>query len=62
MELLRNLYQESLNDFLEKPDQATALLKTGEFAVDASLADKQLAALTIVNSTLMNYDEFVMKR
>ncbi|MBN9693885.1 MAG: DUF1553 domain-containing protein [Verrucomicrobia bacterium] len=61
-EILRQLYAEQLDYFTRQPDAAQKLLKTGERPADSSLPAPEIAAATMVVSTLMNHDEFVMKR
>ena len=61
-EILRKLHDEQLERFQREPESAAKLLKTGESTVDSQLPASQLAAMTLVVSTLMNHDEFVMKR
>jgi hypothetical protein len=61
-EVLRRLYAEQLELFTREPAAAEKFLKTGEHALDAGLPASQLAATTVLASTLMNLDEFVMKR
>lgn len=60
--ILRQLFEEQRAYFSQKPEEAVQLLKTGEKPVDPSLPPVDLAAATLVVSTLMNHDEFVMKR
>lgn len=61
-EILRQLYAEQLDYFTRQPEAAQKLLKTGERPADSSLPAPEIAAATMVVSTLMNHDEFVMKR
>lgn len=61
-EILQQLYREQRDHFASQPEAAAQLIKTGERPVDASLPPVELAATTMVVSTLMNHDEFVMKR
>ena len=44
------------------PDEAAKLLQVGEAEVDVSLPPVQLAAATVVASTLLNHDEAIMRR
>ncbi len=60
--LLRQLYVEELRDFQKAPKRAQALLSVGEYPRDPSLNPAELAASAIVASTVMNFDEFVIKR
>lgn len=62
VELLKTLFAEELADFRKHPDRATQLLSTGEFKRDTSLDADELAAYTIVASSIMNFDEFIVKR
>ncbi|MEO7299606.1 MAG: DUF1553 domain-containing protein [Verrucomicrobiota bacterium] len=61
-EILRQLYQEQLELFAKNGDAAKKYLATGEHARDAKLPEDRVAAMTVLVNTLMNYDEFVMKR
>ncbi len=61
-EILRQLYAEQHDYFRRQPEAAEKLLKTGECPADGTLPPVELAAATMVVSTLMNHDEFVMKR
>jgi hypothetical protein len=60
--LLHRLYQEQLDSFAAQPDAAAHYLKTGEQPADTSLPPRQLAAMAVVASALMNLDEFVTER
>ncbi len=60
--LLKRLYQEEWNEFQKDPKQWKALLQVGEYQRDQKLAPAELAACTMVATTVMNFDEFVMKR
>jgi hypothetical protein len=57
-----SLYQEELNAFQENPKRAQELLNVGEYPADRSLKETELAAFSVLATTLMNFDEFVMKR
>ena len=63
MELLAGLYEEEL-DTLFKADRESALdlLSVGEYPRDERFDPAQLAALTVVANTIMNFDEAVIKR
>ena len=61
-EKMLSLYQEELKAFDQDQDRATEWLTTGEYPVDDDLDREQLAAFATVASTLMNFDEFVIKR
>ncbi len=59
---LTALYHLSLDKFKEQPNGAREILEVGEYAKRSNLDSIEVAATTIVVSTLMNHDEFVMKR
>lgn len=60
--IMQELYQEELTAFQEDEKRAESLLGIGEADVDPELDTLELAAHTILASTIMNFDEFVMKR
>lgn len=60
--LLNQLFAEERLHFHNDGDARKALLKVGEYPTETRLDEADLAALTIVASTVMNYDEFVIKR
>ena len=62
LDVLQRLLGEQRAVFAAKPESAQQYLKVGEVPPDASLPPAELAAATVVVSTLMNHDEFVMKR
>ncbi|MFP4339063.1 MAG: DUF1553 domain-containing protein [Cyclobacteriaceae bacterium] len=62
MALLKQLFEEELAIFREDPQSAAELLTVGDYKKDNTLEEPQLAALTVVASTLVNYDEAVYKR
>jgi hypothetical protein len=61
-EILKKLYQEEYADFSKNPKKVKAILAAGEYPLDKSLNPVQVAAGTIVASTVMNFDEFLIKR
>ena len=61
-EKMLSLYGQELQAFQLDPKRAQQWLSVGEHPVDQNLDSKELAAFTTVASTLMNFDEFVMKR
>ena len=61
-QILGLLFEEQRRYFAGQPDAAERLLKTGERPPDTTLSTPDVAAATMVVSTLMNHDEFVMKR
>ncbi|TLV03213.1 DUF1553 domain-containing protein [Dyadobacter luticola] len=60
--VLKELYDEEYADFSRNPKRVKSILAAGEYPVDKSLNPVQLAAGTIVASTVMNFDEFLIKR
>ncbi|WP_031528139.1 DUF1553 domain-containing protein [Dyadobacter crusticola] len=60
--ILKELYQEEYTDFSKNPKRVKSVLAAGEYPVDKSLNPVQVAAGTIVASTVMNFDEFLIKR
>jgi hypothetical protein len=60
--ILKELYQEELMDFRKNPGRVKAVLSTGEYPVNKLVNPMELAAGTIVTSTIMNFDEFMIKR
>jgi hypothetical protein len=59
---LQALYAAEHQQYTARPDDARALLALGEHPRDPALPLPDVAALTIVVNTLMNYDEAYMKR
>ena len=62
IEMLKKLYQEEYAHFEAHPSDVEALLAVGEAAVDTRLPQLEIAAGTIVASTIMNFDEAYIKR
>lgn len=60
--ILKDLYQQEYADFGKNPARITSLLKVGEYPVEKNVNRTELAAHTIVASTIMNFDEFLIKR
>lgn len=60
--VLKELYDEELKDFSQNPKRMKSILAVGEYPLDKTLNPTQLAAGTIVASTVMNFDEFLIKR
>ncbi|WP_439555297.1 DUF1553 domain-containing protein [Dyadobacter sp.] len=60
--ILKDLYEEEYADFINNPKRVKSVLAAGEYPVDKSLDPVQVAAGTIVASTVMNFDEFLIKR
>ena len=59
--LLRQLVEEQLADYRQRADKAEALLKVGESPREGTLDPSELAAWTILASTLLNLDEALTK-
>ena len=62
VELLAGLYEEELSAFEADRGSALDLLSVGEYPRDERFDPAQLAALTVVANTMMNFDEAVIKR
>ena len=60
--LMQQLYAEELADFNQNPKRAQELLAVGEYPVDKRRNPAKLAAMTVVSSTIMNFDEAIIKR
>jgi hypothetical protein len=59
---LNSLWQAVYADFVSGRSVSSKILSIGESIASPEKDKNQLAAHTIIASTLMNYDEFVMKR
>jgi Protein of unknown function (DUF1553)/Protein of unknown function (DUF1549)/Planctomycete cytochrome C/Concanavalin A-like lectin/glucanases superfamily len=62
IKILSALYAEELADFQRNPKRAQTLLAVGEYPVNKQLPPAELAAWTVVASTVMNFDEAIIKR
>lgn len=62
MDILLNLYKEEHADFGREPERALKLLEAGEHPVNKTLSTTDLATCTVIASTLINFDEFIIKR
>lgn len=62
VQLLLELWQEEEQAFAQNPEQAKDLLDIGEYVVEADLSPSHHAAMTVVCSNIMNFDETVTKR
>ncbi|GAB3224339.1 DUF1553 domain-containing protein [Spirosoma arcticum] len=62
VELLKKLYADEVLSFKNEPKRANALLAVGEYPRVTSLTPTELAAWTVVVSTIMNMDEALVKR
>ena len=59
---LVTLYMAEKKAFAEDPAAALALLRTGDYVRDETLEAPEVAALTVVANTIMNFDEAIMRR
>lgn len=62
LEILQEVYLQELKEYQSTPEAADSLLNIGEYERDRTLPKEQVAALTVVASILVNYDEAVYKR
>jgi hypothetical protein len=62
LDQLKQLYREEKNRFTEHQEDALSLLSIGQYPVEESLPLEELAAMTLTVNTMMNFDEFYMKR
>jgi hypothetical protein len=60
--LMQQLYTEELADFKQHPKRVKELLTVGEYPIDKQQNLAELAAWTVVASTIMNFDEAIVKR
>ena len=60
--LMQELYEAERSDFQRNPEQVDKWLSTGEYPVDDNLDRTQLATCAVIASTIMNFDEFSIKR
>ena len=56
------LYQKEYQKYQNADSQRSALLQVGEYPADQTLDQAAIAAMTIVCSTIMSFDETIMKR
>jgi hypothetical protein len=61
-DVLQRLYEAQLALYRSHPELAEKLVSTGEHPRTPGLAPAEVAATTLVVTTLMNHDEFVTKR
>lgn len=62
VDLLTELQQREYQSYELDAESAEALISVGEYPVDRSLSVPELASMTIVASTMMSFDETLMKR
>lgn len=62
VDILNEQYQSSLHQFSKEPIRADSILSVGEQSFDHALSKEKTAAMTLVVSTIFNFDEAYMKR
>lgn len=60
--ILKELFDTEKNWFLKNRTERDDLLGVGNYSIDSKLSKTDLAAMTIVTSTILNQDETYMKR
>jgi predicted TIM-barrel enzyme len=60
--VLKDLYLQEQGYFKTNPAKSVELLRTGDSPFNKKLPSDQLAAFTVVASTIMNFDEALIKR
>jgi len=60
--ILLDLYDREMKKYAVNPEEADKLLEVGEYEIDGDLPKPQLAALTMVANTMLNFDETYTKR
>ena len=60
--VLKEQYQQSLEQFKNEPTMADSIISVGEKSFDKVLSKEKTAAMTLVVSTIFNFDESYMKR
>ncbi len=61
IDILMDLYRQELQTYKAEPDSADALLGVGDYPADKTLDAPELAARTIIASTILNLDETLTK-
>jgi hypothetical protein len=61
IDILKNLYDKELANFKRNPQNAKALISIGEYKVNNTLNSAELAAMSVVASTIFNMSEAVVK-
>ena len=62
LSILQNLFNTEYSRFQSDPTLASEVLTVGEFPADTSLAPAEVAAYAVLASTLLSFDEVVIKR
>jgi hypothetical protein len=60
--ILARVFEEQRANFAAQPSDAGRLLTVGESPASGSLPPVELAAMTMVATALMNFDEFIVLR
>lgn len=60
--LMIDLYNREYEGFLAEPERVEAWLSTGAYPQNQDLNQVEWASASVLASTLMNFDEFIMKR
>lgn len=61
IEVLKSLYDKELANFKRNPQSAKALISVGEYRENTSLNPAELAAMSVVASTIFNMSEAIVK-
>jgi hypothetical protein len=61
IEVLKNLYDKEVANFKRNPQNAKALISIGEYKVNTTFNSAELAAMSVVASTIFNMSEAVVK-
>lgn len=62
VDLMLDLLRQEKQRYRSQPEQARALLQVGDHPADTKLGSAELAATTVVCSTILSFDETLMKR
>ncbi|MEZ4776235.1 MAG: DUF1553 domain-containing protein [Bacteroidia bacterium] len=60
--LLKDMFDKNLMKYRQNPQKAEGLLQTGEFPADSLSEQEAIAAMTLVTTTIMNFDASQMER
>ncbi len=61
LDMLREVHEQALLSFNNNPELSNKLLQVGDYKLDETLNPKELAALTLTISTILNLDETISK-
>ncbi len=62
LEILQDMYSETLAIFKKSPQKVNDLLSVGEYEIGTEYETPETAALSVISSTLLNHDEVYTKR